>query len=214
MKPILILGASISAATVAAAFAVLANQAMPPRAVAANPVRPANVAREIPAQALPVRIQTSRSAATPPAPATHGATADTTPTNSASADIAAFNAGPAGDRSKASSRIATASSAPAAMTATSANTSAENAAADTTGVDVDALGAALFDEDSGAASRMYLLPLSGAATGDGPATRPVRRPVLAAADAGPVPMADPPLLRPDPAAAAQFDYIPLIGVYR
>ncbi|NHF73857.1 hypothetical protein [Paracoccus xiamenensis] len=46
MKPILIFGASLSAAAMAAGFATLADQAIPRRAVDAEPVRPAAVARE------------------------------------------------------------------------------------------------------------------------------------------------------------------------
>ena len=68
MKPILIFGASISAAAMAAGFAVLANQAMPPRATEVDVVRPANVAREVVTPAPQVRSQTPR-IATRPAPA-------------------------------------------------------------------------------------------------------------------------------------------------
>ena len=67
MKPILIFGASISAAAMAAGFAVLANQAMPPRATEANPIRPANVAREVAPPNL-IRAQAPRIAARTPAP--------------------------------------------------------------------------------------------------------------------------------------------------
>ena len=65
MKPILIFGASISAAAMAAGFAVLANQAMPPRATEVDVVRPANVAREVVTPAPQVRSQTPRTAARP-----------------------------------------------------------------------------------------------------------------------------------------------------
>ena len=67
MKPILIFGASISAAAMAAGFAVLANQAMPPRATEINPIQPANVAREVAPPQL-ARAQTPRIAARSPAP--------------------------------------------------------------------------------------------------------------------------------------------------
>lgn len=164
MKPILIFGASISAAAMAAGFAVLANQAMPARMAEAEVIRPANVAREVVA---PARKEAPRSAARP-APATPVAPAAT---DAASADAAA----------------------PATAT----------------------LDAALLDAGAAQATRMYLLPPSAAAADFGLATRPVPRPLRISDAAAALPMADPPRVpRLDPGAAARFDYIPLIGVYR
>ena len=166
MKPILIFGASISAAAMAAGFAVLANQAMPARMAEAEVIRPANVAREVVA---PARKEAPWMAARP-APATRSA-----PT-SAAADAA---------------------SADAATPATAT------------------LDAALLDAGAAEGRRMYLLPPSGAAADFGLATRPVPRPLRISDAAAALPMADPPRVpRLDPGAAARFDYIPLIGVYR
>lgn len=85
MKPILIFGASISAAAMAAGFAVLANQAMPSRATEEQVIRPANVAREIAQPTQHIRSQAPRIAAhavpaatAPPIPAaTAAASPDT-----------------------------------------------------------------------------------------------------------------------------------------
>ncbi len=63
MKPILIFGASVSAAAMAAGFAVLADQAMPRRAADADPVRPAPVARAAPDLARIARHEAPRIAA-------------------------------------------------------------------------------------------------------------------------------------------------------
>ena len=164
MKPILIFGASISAAAMAAGFAVLANQAMPARMAEAEVIRPANVAREVVA---PARKEAPWMAARP-APAT--------PVAPAAADAA----------------------------------SADAAAPETATLD-----AALLDAGAAEGRRMYLLPPSGAAADFGLATRPVPRPLRISDAAAALPMADPPRVpRLDPGAAARFDYIPLIGVYR
>ncbi len=164
MKPILIFGASISAAAMAAGFAVLANQAMPARMAEAEVIRPANVAREVVA---PARKEAPWMAARP-APAT--------PVAPAAADAA----------------------------------SADAAAPETATLD-----AALLDAGAAEGRRMYLLPPSGAAADFGLATRPVPRPLRISDAAAALPMADPPRVpRLDQGAAARFDYIPLIGVYR
>ncbi len=72
MKPILIFGASTSAAAMAAGFAVLANQAMPSRATEVEVIRPANVAREIVEPARHIRNQPPRITARPVAAAPAG----------------------------------------------------------------------------------------------------------------------------------------------
>ncbi len=63
MKPILIFGASISAVAMAAGFAVLADQAIPRRAVDADHVRPATVARHAPELTAIIRREAPKLAA-------------------------------------------------------------------------------------------------------------------------------------------------------
>lgn len=149
MKPILIFSASISAVAMAMGFAVLADQAMPRRALDADPIRATTVAREAPDLTTIIRREAAQIAAAPAAIAPESPAAET--------------------------------SVPAAA------------------------GVA-------PAPRMSLLPPAAQAASSGPAARPAPRASQPLAlDLAQLGDAAPPM---EPIAAARFEYIPLIGVYR